>query len=187
MRAFATWALLALAAGLAPALSATSVRADDGASALLGTWLTEDKSHVTISICPAGYCGVLTHVTLAPAAYAKLSPAEKKAADAQDPRQYLDIQNKDKSLRSRSLIGLQMFSVKPDSKPDTFTGTLYNPADGGTYEGNIRVESNTQLLLSGCLFKVLCRSQEWNRMVVKVPPAPGSPKPAAAVEAAQFQ
>ncbi len=151
-----------LAATATPTASASAA----GVSELLGVWQTEDNSRVTISVCPEGFCGVLTYVSTAPAAYAKLSPAEKKAADAQDPAHFPDTKNKDASLRTRSLVGLKMFVVKASDKPAIFNGTLYNPQDGGTYDGNIRIESPTQMLLSGCLFKVLCRSQEWSRVTV---------------------
>lgn len=152
MAGLVQWTAAALGAGSTP-------------TGILGVWLTGDTSEVTVSLCPEGYCGVLTHVATAPAAYAKLSPAEKKAHDAQDPAQFPDSKNKDPALRSRSLVGLKMFVLRPTGNPDLFEGTLYNPQDGGTYDGTIKIENADRILLSGCMFKVLCRSQEWTRIV----------------------
>jgi uncharacterized protein (DUF2147 family) len=145
--------------------TAAALGAGSAPTGILGVWLTGDTSQVTVSACPEGYCGVLTHVATAPAAYARLSPAERKAADAQEPAQFPDSKNKDPALRSRSLVGLQMFVLRPTANPDLFEGTLYNPQDGGTYDGTIKIESTDRILLSGCMFKVLCRSQEWTRIV----------------------
>ena len=150
-------AMLALSG--APAMAAGSPKAP-----IIGVWQTADKSQVTIAVCPEDYCGTLTRVAPDPVAYAKMSAAEKKRADAQDPTEFLDTKNKDAKLRTRSLVGIRMFTVHASDKPDTFTGTLYNPGDGGTYDGSMRVESPTKLLLSGCMFKVLCKSQEWTRL-----------------------
>jgi uncharacterized protein (DUF2147 family) len=145
--------------GVGPALAENAPPAP-----IVGVWQTPDKSQVTISPCPDGYCGILTHVGMAETSYARLSAADKKRVDKQDPTIFPDVQNQDPKLRTRSLVNLEMVTLKATAKPGIFEGRLYNPQDGGTYDGNVRVESQTQILLSGCLFKVLCRSQEWVRL-----------------------
>jgi len=152
-----------VAVGLMLALG-PAFAAGDPNTPIIGVWQTGDNSHVTISPCAEDYCGVLTYVSISPAEYARLTPAEKKAADAQDPKHFLDTKNQDAKLRTRSLVKLKMLVLHPTKKPGDFSGTLYNPQDGGTYDGSVHVDSPTQLLLSGCLFKVLCKSQEWTRV-----------------------
>ena len=152
--------LALLGAALAPGLAVAAA----APVSILGVWLTNDNSEVTIAACPEEYCGVLTRVAKSPADYAKLSPADKKAVDAQVPAMFPDSKNKDAALRMRSLVGLKMFVVHTTKKPTVFEGTLYNPQDGGTYDGNLQVEGQDKILLSGCMFKVLCKSQEWTRV-----------------------
>ena len=56
----------------------------------------------------------------------------------------LDENNKHEELRSRTLIGsniLYDIDIKPDSKR-TFTGKIYNPEEGKSYNSKIRQLDN---------------------------------------------
>ena len=83
--------------------------------------------------------------------------------DGDDPMLILDENNKDKELRSRTLIGsniLYDIDKKPDSKR-TFTGKIYNPEEGKSYKSKIRQLDNGNLEIKGC-FAVVCRKVgEW--------------------------
>ena len=83
--------------------------------------------------------------------------------DGEDPMLILDENNKDKELRSRTLIGsniLYEIGKTPDSK-GAFTGKIYNPEEGKSYKSKIRQLDNGNLEIKGC-FTVVCRKVgEW--------------------------
>lgn len=106
-----------------------------------GLWLTETGgSKVRISRCGNGYCGVLAGVS---------GPG-------------LDAQNPDPSLRSRSLVGVQIMNTRT-AAGSGFEGTLYNPKDGKTYAGTMTIKSPDVIEVSGCVMSVFCKSQTWKR------------------------
>ena len=43
-----------------------------------------------------------------------------------------------------------------------YSGQILNPVDGKTYSGSARVNGNT-LKLSGCVARILCKTQTWSR------------------------
>ncbi len=107
-----------------------------------GTWLTQSgDTRVRIARCGVAYCGTIvssTHKT--------------------------DENNPDPKLRNRSIIGVQMISdIKPSG--DGYSGQLYNPQDGKTYVGKLKVTAPNTLLLSGCILGgLICKSQSWSRV-----------------------
>jgi uncharacterized protein (DUF2147 family) len=106
-----------------------------------GTWLTQSgDTRVRIAKCGAALCGIIVSST-----YQK------------------DTNNSDPKLRERSMVGVQMISdIRPTG--DGFSGQLYNPQDGKTYTGKLKVMSPTTLQLSGCVLGgLICRSQTWTR------------------------
>lgn len=106
-----------------------------------GTWLTETgDSTVRISRCGAGYCGTV-------------------ASTANNGR---DVNNPDASLRSRPVTGIRLFTAGTPSK-DGFSGTLYNPKDGKTYEGGLKVTGPNTVVVSGCVMSIFCKGQTWTR------------------------
>jgi uncharacterized protein (DUF2147 family) len=106
-----------------------------------GTWLTQSgDTRVRIAKCGAALCGIIVSST-----YQK------------------DTNNSDPKLRERSMVGVQMISdIRPTG--DGFSGQLYNPQDGKTYTGKLKVMSPTTLQLSGCVLGgLICRSQTWTK------------------------
>lgn len=106
-----------------------------------GLWLTETgKSRVKVVPCGGGYCGTIVSA----------------------PGKALDANNPDPSLRGRSVIGVQILDAR---KPDGagFSGTLYNPNDGKTYSGSLKLTKPDALEVSGCVLGFLCKSQTWTR------------------------
>ncbi|WP_375464819.1 DUF2147 domain-containing protein [uncultured Methylobacterium sp.] len=107
-----------------------------------GIWLTETgDSRVRLSRCGAGYCGTL------------VSTAGKG----------LDANNPDPALRTRSVVGVQIVNAAT-ATGDGYSGTLYNPKDGKTYSGSLRMIGPNAIEVSGCIMSVFCKRQTWRRV-----------------------
>jgi uncharacterized protein (DUF2147 family) len=126
--------LAALAAGL---LCGTAQAADPS-----GIWLTETgTSRVRIAPCGSGFCGTIVSA----------------------PGKGLDAKNPDPALRTRSVVGVQILSA-PQVDGAGFSGTLYNPNDGKTYSGSLKLTSANTLEVAGCVMSVFCKRQTWTRV-----------------------
>lgn len=78
-------------------------------------------------------------------------------------RARLDPRNPDPSLRGRALVGVEIVSGLRQTSPGVWTGgRVYNPDDGRTYAGTVRLLDG-QLELRGCAISVVCRTQTWRR------------------------
>jgi uncharacterized protein (DUF2147 family) len=74
-----------------------------------------------------------------------------------------DRHNPDPALRSRPLLGVEIVHGLRPAAPGIWTeGRLYNPDDGRTYTGTIRLKDGV-LELRGCALKVVCQTQIWRR------------------------
>lgn len=74
-----------------------------------------------------------------------------------------DTYNPDRALRTRSLIGIELVRGLRQTAAGVWSdGELYNPDDGRTYTGAIRVR-NGALELRGCALGVFCQTQTWRR------------------------
>jgi Delta7-sterol 5-desaturase len=74
-----------------------------------------------------------------------------------------DRHNPDRSLRSRSLVGIEILRGLRETAPGVWSeGSVYNPDDGRTYTGTITLRNGT-LALRGCALNVLCQTQTWRR------------------------
>lgn len=140
-----------------------ALAAGDPAAGIVGVWQNPDGSEITISACPDDYCGSLTKIVVPKNEYEKLTPEQRTAVDKMDPAQFPDARNKDPALRTRTLLGLQLFTLHPSSKPTEFDGSMYNPQDGNVYDGYMIVVNQNTVKVGGCVLKVLCRDQEWTR------------------------
>jgi len=109
-----------------------------------GTWLSENgEIQVRIGECGVSYCGTIVS----------------------SRRFRRDENNPDPSLRARPLVGLRMIWDLTSTPEGSWTGSLYNPQDGRTYSGRLRVTAPTALELSGCILGgLICRSQVWTRV-----------------------
>lgn len=139
--------LLALAAPL-------RALAEDGAIAdLRGRWATQGfGSIVEISLCGEGACG---HI-------AWLWDAEDGAGNLRR-----DGRNPDASLRNRALKGIEILrGFVPTGDGVWRRGRVYNPDDGRTYSGELRLVSGDILELTGCALRVFCQTQRWHRLDV---------------------
>ena len=106
-----------------------------------GVWLTETgTSRVRVAACGTGYCGTIVSA----------------------PGKALDAKNPDPSLRGRSVVGVRILDA-PRGDGSGFAGTLYNPSDGKTYSGSLKLTGSNTLEVSGCVLAVLCKRQTWIR------------------------
>ncbi len=78
-------------------------------------------------------------------------------------RRRTDSRNPDQALRSRSLIGVEIVRGLRETAPGVWNdGSVYNPDDGRTYTGTVRVRAG-RLELKGCALNLLCQTQTWRR------------------------
>ena len=107
-----------------------------------GLWLTETgSSRIRIAPCGGGFCGTIVSA----------------------PGKGLDAKNPDPALRGRSVVGVQILDARqPDGSG--FSGSLYNPNDGKTYSGSLRLTGPNTLEVSGCVMSVFCKRQNWTRV-----------------------
>ena len=74
-----------------------------------------------------------------------------------------DVHNNDPALRGRRIKGLTVFTGFIGG-PLQWRGRVYDPRDGHTYDGMIRVQDARTLRLTGCLVFPLCLTQTWTRL-----------------------
>lgn len=74
-----------------------------------------------------------------------------------------DVLNTDATRRGRKLKGLRILEVTPRADGLRADGWVYNPEDGRTYKGALRVEPDGRLHLTGCVVRPLCKTQVWRR------------------------
>ncbi len=81
-----------------------------------------------------------------------------------DGRPRADRENPDRALRGRPLVGIEIVRGLTATAPGVWSGgELYNPDDGQTYRGSIRLEHGA-LLLKGCAARIFCKTQTWRRL-----------------------
>ena len=128
---------LILSAGRAVAL-------DDPA----GYWATEKhESQIKVTHCGAdAICGTIFWM--------------KDPNDAKGHLK-LDRENEDEAKRKRSLLGLPLINMKVDE--DHWSGSVYNPQNGKTYDATFKLLSHGEAEIKGCVAYVLCGGQKWTR------------------------
>jgi uncharacterized protein (DUF2147 family) len=131
---------LAVAAALALAGAVHAQSADDA----IGVWENpENKSHTQFYKCGDGVCAKIVRVV---------------------DGQKTDDKNPDAARRNRPIVGLVIMQGAKKSGPLTWTGQLYNRADGKTYTGTLTVKSRTAVELSGCVAMVFCKTTTFRRV-----------------------
>lgn len=154
-KAFRLTALMAVAATLATPGAALAQTAS-----IEGTWQTQQGTEVTVAPCASGYCGILSWIVI-PKEHSAECTADKLGFEAK----MLDYQNPDKSLRTRSLIGLQMMSMRPTGNPNRYDVHIYDSEHGKYYDGAVEVDGNT-LNLQQCL-GICVTVQSWPRVATR--------------------
>ncbi|MEN8676918.1 MAG: DUF2147 domain-containing protein [Alteriqipengyuania sp.] len=128
---------VAIAALAVPALAADPIS---------GRWVTQEKNAiVTIGQCGSSVCG-------------KISKFLETPPDGANQR---DVNNPDKNLRSRKLMGLPVLTdLREDG--DLWRGDIYDPEAGKTYRSVIRRKGANRLEVKGCVGP-FCQTQIWTR------------------------
>ena len=131
-----------LAMGAALALSGAARAAD-----VTGLWHTTAQGGV-IEIDPCGdsVCGKIVG-----------SPELTAHPDLKDSR------NGNPALRSRLLKGLVILQGFHRDGDGWSGGQLYNPPNGATYKGELRLTAPDTLKVTGCIVSPLCQTQIWSR------------------------
>jgi uncharacterized protein (DUF2147 family) len=118
------------------------------ASPAEGLWRTPtNNGEVLISDCGGALCG-------------KITTSDRIKADPA----LTDSKNRDASLRSRPLKDLPMLQGFTGGPSEWKGGKVYNPEDGGTYSGSIKLVDNDTLKLTGCIVWPACKTQTWKRI-----------------------
>ena len=90
--------------------------------------------------------------------------------DGRDPKLILDENNKDKALRSRAIVGINVLSgflMKDDEQRDFRGGRIYDPRRGREFKSNLHLREDGNLEVEGCL-AYICDSEEWLPLVVTI-------------------
>jgi uncharacterized protein (DUF2147 family) len=162
-------ALVALLSGaLALALPSTCAA---GADDILGTWSAGNGTvRVKIERCGDAYCGAIAWMR-----QPSYPPGSQDGPPGEPKR---DARNPDSALSTRPLLGLRIlerFSYR--SEEATWAGgNLYDPEEGKTYRGRIRVLDRDRLELRGYVgIPLFGRTVVWTRAEVEERPGlPGA-------------
>ena len=83
--------------------------------------------------------------------------------DGRDPKLVLDENNRDKALRSRAIVGINVLSgflIKDVKQRDFRGGRIYDPRRGREFKSNLHLKEDGNLEVEGCL-AFICDSEEW--------------------------
>lgn len=120
---------------------------------IFGYWLTSG-SVVKIENCNNQVCGKIITIFV---------------DDQVDPKSILDDNNKNKSLRDRMLIGIDLlseFEINDEDQKTFKGGKIYDPRSGNTYKSNLYLDQSGILKVEGCL-AFICDGEEWQPLIVK--------------------
>ena len=125
---------------------ASQAMADSGAN---GMWLMENgKVTVRISSCGGNLCGTIVGL--------------KKPRD-KEGRPKRDKDNPNPGLRNRPVIGLTILNGLSPEGDDRWSGTIYNPDDGNTYDSDVMLVNSRTLKVKGCVAFV-CKTKKFTRI-----------------------
>ena len=133
------------------ALCSLYMFSDEG---IFGYWLTSE-SIVKIENCNNFVCGKIETIFV---------------DDDTDPKSILDENNKNKSLRDRTLVGIDLlsdFKIKNEGQKTFKGGKIYDPRSGNTYKSNLYLNQDGVLKVEGCL-AFICDGEEWQSLIVKI-------------------
>ncbi|MBI3699298.1 MAG: DUF2147 domain-containing protein [Afipia sp.] len=115
-----------------------------------GLWLTQKgDARIQVSSCGSGICGKVVWL--------------KDTIDPQTGKPQVDDKNPNPALRSRSMIGVQLFIGMTSNGPGSWIGKIYNADDGGTYDSKVKMISASQMNVEGCL-GAFCGGEIWTKL-----------------------
>ena len=151
--------ILRMMAVISLCVAAPALGADK--DAVLGVWLNQEKdAHIEIVPCDGTFCGRI--VWLKEPNY----PEGSKDGVPGTPK--LDHNNPDPALRKTPVIGLVMMHGFEYAGDNLWKGgKVYDPKNGKTYSGKLRLISRNQLDLRGYIgISLLGRTAAWTRVEV---------------------
>ena len=114
-----------------------------------GLWLAQDGAKVRVLSCGKALCGKIA--------------VSKSPADSQTGRPWTDKDNPNPQLRSRPLVGVEVFiSMMPDGD-GKWSGTLYNTNGGQTVPGHLYEVDGKTIKVEGCA-GTMCGSRNLTRV-----------------------
>ncbi|WP_440641845.1 DUF2147 domain-containing protein [Bradyrhizobium sp. PUT101] len=139
---------LVLAASLVLARDVASERTKQKTDPF-GTWLTQaGDAKVLVRPCGAAICGKVVWL--------------KQPVDGATGKLQTDDKNPDPSLRTRRIVGLQIFLDMLPSTSSSWSGRVYNADDGKSYTSTVTQVDAERLEVRGCAGP-LCGSEIWSR------------------------
>tara|TARA_B100001248_G_C27395910_1_gene465543 strand:- start:953 stop:1435 length:483 start_codon:yes stop_codon:yes gene_type:complete len=123
----------------------------DESNSMIGYWLTS-QSIVLTKKCEIEFCATIEYIFI---------------GDEKDQKSITDTKNKDRSLRERSIVGINLvsgFKYIEDVK-ELSGGRIYDPGRGRTFKSNIYLLENGNLKVEGCLLNI-CGHEEWKPLNV---------------------
>lgn len=116
------------------------------AEAITGSWVTQGKDAVVgVAKCGKALCGRIERFLIPP-------------PNGTNQR---DVNNPEKSLRQRKLLGLTILSgLTADG--EVWRGTVYDPKTGRSYRSVVKRKSADVLEVTGCVGP-LCQTQVWRK------------------------
>ncbi|WP_158968776.1 DUF2147 domain-containing protein [Paraglaciecola sp. L3A3] len=134
------------------------------ADAIEGLWYTKDQAaQVKVYQCDDSFCGDL--VWLKEPTWDQADVEEKKGAVLDQPK--LDLNNDDKKLRSRSILGITLLTGLKKSDENEYTkGKIYDAESGNTYSCEAELEDSADTLqMTGYIgVSWLGRTTTWTRV-----------------------
>ena len=123
----------------------------DNNHSMIGYWLTS-QSIVLVSKCENQLCATIEHIFV---------------EEGIDQKSILDNNNKEKSLRDRTLVGINLIDgfKHIDGAKKLSGGRIYDPGRGRTFKSNIYLLQNGNLKIEGCLLR-MCGYEEWKSITV---------------------
>jgi uncharacterized protein (DUF2147 family) len=143
-RLFSLFRSLSVIGLLLPFLSLAAYAADP-----IGLWLTSDgEAKIRITRCEKGICGTIVWL---------------KEPNDTDGKPKTDRENVDQELKKRPMLGLEIFHNLQQLAPNKYQGSLYNPDDGRTYDGQLELGLDGLIKMKGCVFGgIICDDDVWS-------------------------
>jgi uncharacterized protein (DUF2147 family) len=141
---FATSLALTVALLFAGAIGAARAEGDPA-----GIWLTQaGDAKVQVSRCGGTLCGKVVWL--------------RTPIDSATGRPQADDKNQNPALRTRPIIGIQLFIDMRPSASNAWSGRIYNADDGKSYSSTVTQIDAGRLEVRGCV-GALCGSETWTR------------------------
>tara|TARA_B100000965_G_scaffold386534_1_gene388888 strand:- start:303 stop:752 length:450 start_codon:yes stop_codon:yes gene_type:complete len=132
------------------AIFSSLLPSDENINLFEGYWITSG-SIVFVKECNKQLCAFIEEVTI---------------EDKDGFKLKVDSNNRNKSLRKRPLIGINLLQDFPYPDPNRKVlrnGKIYDPGRGRVFKSNLYILDNGNLKVEGC-FLGICGHEEWSRL-----------------------